>query len=439
LEKVVIVGAGPSGLFAAHELAENYDVTIIERRNYVGGSGLHSDGKLNFHPNIGGDLTQFLPETKAWDLVEYIRNIFRGLGVEAVTLNESGLKEVETRAVKAGIRFIKINQNHIGSDHLPQIMMRMQGLLVEKNVKFQMNTVVTELRIEKGKVAGVETNEGYYPADEVILVPGRTGSRWLTDLMKKLGIKLKFNPIDVGVRIEVPNEVMDDIIRGCGIWDPKFHIYTPSYDDFVRTFCVCPAGFVVKETYEDSVFGVNGHSMRDTGSPNTNFALLTRVNLTHPIENTTEYGRRIAQLANTLGGKRPLLQRLGDLKGNRRSTWDRINRSYVEPTFKEVTPGDISMAFPHRIVRNLLEGLEKLDNVMPGINSDSTLIYAPEIKFYAMRIDTNRQLRTQIENLYVAGDGSGVSRGIVGAAATGIIAARGIASSRASALLKSFG
>ena len=439
MEKVVIVGAGPSGLFAAHELAENYDVTIIERRNYVGGSGLHSDGKLNFHPNIGGDLTQFLPETKAWDLVEYIRNIFRGLGVEAVTLNESGLKEVETRAVKAGIRFIKINQNHIGSDHLPQIMMRMQGLLVEKNVKFQMNTVVTELRIEKGKVAGVETNEGYYPADEVILVPGRTGSRWLTDLMKKLGIKLKFNPIDVGVRIEVPNEVMDDIIRGCGIWDPKFHIYTPSYDDFVRTFCVCPAGFVVKETYEDSVFGVNGHSMRDTESPNTNFALLTRVNLTHPIENTTEYGRRIAQLANTLGGKRPLLQRLGDLKGNRRSTWDRINRSYVEPTFKEVTPGDISMAFPHRIVRNLLEGLEKLDNVMPGINSDSTLIYAPEIKFYAMRIDTNRQLRTQIENLYVAGDGSGVSRGIVGAAATGIIAARGIASSRASALLNSLG
>ena len=431
MEKVVIVGAGPSGLFAAHELAENYDVTLIERRNYVGGSGLHSDGKLNFHPHIGGDLTQFLPETKAWDLVEYIRNIFRGLGVEEVTLNESGLKEVEARAVKAGIRFIKINQNHIGSDHLPQIMKRMQELLVEKNVKFQMNTVVTELRIEKGKVVGVETNEGCFPADEVILVPGRIGSGWLTDLMKKLGIKLRFNPIDVGVRIEVPNEVMDDIIRGCGIWDPKFHIYTPSYDDFVRTFCVCPAGFVVKEIYEDSVFGVNGHSMRDSGSPNTNFALLTRINLTHPIENTTEYGRRIAQLANTLGGKRPLLQRLGDLKGNRRSTWDRINRSYVEPTFKEVTPGDISMAFPRRIVWNLLEGLEKLDNVMPGINSDSTLIYAPEIKFYAMRIDTNRQLRTQIPNLYVAGDGSGVSRGIVGAAATGIIAARGIASTRA--------
>jgi len=431
LEKVVIVGAGPSGLFAARELADNYDVTIIERRNYAGGSGLHSDGKLNFHPHIGGDLTQFLPETKAWDLVKYIRNIFRGLGVEEVMLNESGLKEVEVRAVKAGIRFIKINQNHIGSDHLPQVIMRMHGLLAEKNVKFQMNTVVTELRIEEGKVVGVETNEGCFPADEVILVPGRIGSGWLTGLMKKLDIKLRFNPIDVGVRIEVPNEVMDDIIQGCGIWDPKFHIYTPSYDDFVRTFCVCPAGFVVKEIYEDSVFGGNGHSMRDSGSPNTNFALLTRVNLTHPIENSTEYGRRIAQLANTLGGKRPLLQRLGDLKGNRRSTWDRINRSYVEPTFKEVTPGDISMAFPRRIVRNLLEGLEKLDNVMPGINSDSTLIYAPEIKFYAMRIDTNRQLRTQIQNLYVAGDGSGVSRGIVGAAATGIIAARGIASTRA--------
>jgi hypothetical protein len=219
---------------------------------------------------------------------------------------------------------------------------------------------------------------------------------------------------------------MEEIISGYGIWDPKFHIYTPSYDDFVRTFCVCPRGYVVEETYEDDLLGVNGYSMRDTGSPNTNFALLTRVRLTHPLENTTEYGRRIAQLTNTLGGKRPILQRLGDLRSNRRSTWERINRSYVEPTLKDATPGDITMAYPSRLVKDLLEGLEMLDRVMPGVSSDSTLLYAPEIKFYAMRIQTNRQLRTAIPNLYVAGDGSGVSRGIVGAAATGIIAARGI-------------
>lgn len=166
--------------------------------------------------------------------------------------------------------------------------------------------------------------------------------------------------------------------------------------------------------------------MRERGSPNTNFALLIRISLTEPLENTSEYGRRIAQLANTLGGRRPILQRLGDLRGHRRSTWERIERSYVEPTLRDVTPGDISMAYPSRIVRNLLEALEILDRVAPGVNADSTLVYVPEIKFYAMRIEADKELRTAIPNLYVAGDGAGVSRGIVGAAATGIIAARGI-------------
>lgn len=426
--KVVIVGAGPAGLFAANELAESCEVTVVERRDYVGGSGLHSDGKLNFHPRIGGDLTEFLPEKDAWDLVFHIRDVFDSLGVDRAEQNDSGLKDLEARAVKAGIRFIKINQNHIGSDHLPDVISRMRRMLEERRVEFLLETDVKDLTVEGGRVTGVVTEGGQIPADEAILVPGRMGSGWLISLMERLGVGMRYNPIDVGVRVEVPNEVMEEIIDGCGIWDPKFHIYTPSYDDFVRTFCVCPRGYVVKEEYEDDLLGVNGYSMRDTGSPNTNFALLTRVRLTHPLENTTEYGRRVAQLANTLGGKRPLLQRLGDLRGNRRSTWERVNRSYVEPTLRDATPGDVSMAYPSRLVRDLLEGLEMLDRVMPGVSSDSTLLYAPEIKFYAMRIHTNRQLRTAIPNLYVAGDGSGVSRGIVGAAATGIIAARGLLS-----------
>jgi uncharacterized FAD-dependent dehydrogenase len=219
---------------------------------------------------------------------------------------------------------------------------------------------------------------------------------------------------------------MNEVIHSYGCWDPKFHLYTPSYDDFVRTFCVCPAGFVFRETYGKELFGANGHSMRDTKSKNTNFALLTRVRLTKPLENTTKYGTRIAQLANTLGGYKPILQRLGDLRKYQRSTWERINRSYVSPTLQDVTPGDLTMAYPKRIMTDLMEGLEMLDNVMPGINSDSTLLYGPEIKFYAMRITTDKQLRTKIPNLYVAGDGAGVSRGIVGAAATGLVAAEGI-------------
>jgi uncharacterized FAD-dependent dehydrogenase len=426
LRKIVIVGAGPSGLFAANELADDFEVTVVERREYVGGSGLHSDGKLNFHPLIGGDLTEFLPEEEAWGLVFYIRGVFEGLGVEPVEQNESGLRDLEARAAQAGIRFIKIIQNHIGSDRLPDVMVRMRGGLEGRGVEFLLETNAEDLAVKEGRVTGVMTDDGPLEADEVILVPGRSGSGWLIHLMEGLGVRMSYNPIDIGLRVEVPNEVMDEIIQGYGIWDPKFHVYTPSYDDFVRTFCVCPGGFVVREEYEDDLLGVNGHSMRGVGSPNTNFALLARVRLTHPLENTTEYGRRIAQLANTLGGRHPILQRLGDLRAHRRSTGDRIERSYVEPTLRDVTPGDISMAYPSRLVRDLLEGLEMLDKVIPGVNADSTLLYAPEIKFYAMRIQTDRQLRTSIPNLYVAGDGSGVSRGIVGAAATGIIAARGI-------------
>jgi uncharacterized FAD-dependent dehydrogenase len=426
LEKVIIVGAGPSGLFAAHELADEFDVTVLERKGYVGGSGLHSDGKLNFHPQIGGDLTEFLPEPEAWNLVFYIRDVFRELGVDSSEQNEKGMDDLESRAVKAGIRFVKILQSHIGSDHLPEVMSLMRERLEERGVVFRLESEVGDVAVEGGRVMGVRADDEFIRTDNVLLVPGRGGSRWLISVMESLGVRMQYNPIDVGVRIEVPNEVMGEVIGGYGIWDPKFHIYTPSYDDFVRTFCVCPRGFIVREAYEDELFGVNGHSMRDSGSPNTNFALLTRVRLTHPIENTTEYGRRVAQLTNTLGGKHPIVQRLGDLRGHRRSTWARINRSYVEPTFRDVTPGDISMAYPSRLVRDILEGLEMLDRVVPGVSSDSTLLYAPEIKFYAMRIQTDRQLRTTIPNLYVAGDGSGVSRGIVGAAATGIIAARGI-------------
>jgi len=424
--KVVIVGAGPAGLFAAHALSKQHRVTILERQDYVGGSGLHSDGKLNFHPKIGGDLTEFMPERDAWALVQGIRDIFTGLGVEMAHSDEEGLRKLETRAAQAGIKFIKIEQNHIGSDYLPDVIAKMQSRLEEQDVDIRLETTANEVVVEGGRAVAVSGDGRSFEADAVLLAPGRIGSGWLIERLSSLGVGMSYNPIDVGVRVEVPNEVMDQVINDYGCWDPKFHLYTPSYDDFVRTFCVCPAGYVVREPYGDGLFGANGHSMRDTKSGNTNFALLTRVSLTQPLENTTEYGRRIAQLANTLGGHKPIIQRLGDLRSHKRSTWDRLSRSHVEPTMEDVTPGDIAMAYPRRITMDFMESLEMLDRVMPGLAADSTLLYAPEIKFYAMRIQTDERLRTGIPNLYVAGDGAGVSRGIVGAAATGLVAARGI-------------
>ncbi|MBD3172626.1 FAD-dependent oxidoreductase, partial [Candidatus Bathyarchaeota archaeon] len=420
MNKIVIVGAGPAGLWAAYRLGRDYQVTVLEKRNFVGGSGLHSDGKLNFHPKIGGDLTEFMSNEAAWELTYQIQDTFTGLGVEMAHSDEEGLKKLETEASKAGIKFVKIEQNHIGSDYLPDVIARMRSELEDEGVDIRLKTVARDLIVENNMVRSVVTDKDPIPADAVLLAPGRIGSPWLIDQMNKHGVPMKYNPIDVGVRVEVPNEVMDEVTNDYGVWDPKFHMYTPSYDDFVRTFCVCPAGYVVREPYGDGLFGANGHSMRDTKSNNTNFALLTRMTLTQPLENTTIYGTRIAQLANTLGGHKPILQRLGDLRRYQRSTWDRIDRSYISPTLRDVTPGDLTMSYPQRIVTDLTEGLEMLDRVMPGINSDSTLLYGPEIKFYAMRIATDKHLGTKIPNLYVAGDGAGVSRGIVGAAATGL-------------------
>jgi uncharacterized FAD-dependent dehydrogenase len=420
------VGAGPAGLWAAYQLSEKHQVTILEKRNFVGGSGLHSDGKLNFHPKIGGDLTEFMTTEEAWRLNYEIRDSFTELGVEMAHSDEEGLKKLEAEASKAGIKFVKIEQNHIGSDYLPDVIARMQKRLEMQGVEIKLNTEAKELVVDNGKIKAIANKDEKFKADAVLLAPGRIGSQWLIEQMNEHDVPMNYNPIDIGLRVEVPNEVMDEVIHGYGCWDPKFHLYTPSYDDFVRTFCVCPAGFVVREPYGEGLFGANGHSMRDTKSKNTNFALLTRMSLTKPLENTTMFGHRIAQLANTLGGHKPILQRLGDLRKYQRSTWERLERSYVEPTLKDVTPGDLTMAYPQRIIMDLIEGLEMLDKVMPGINSDSTLLYGPEIKFYAMRISTDKQLRTKISNLYVAGDGAGVSRGIVGAAATGLVAAKGI-------------
>ena len=427
MSKIVIVGAGPAGLWAAHRLSKKHHVTILEKRGFVGGSGLHSDGKLNFHPKIGGDLTEFMTPEEAWKLNQEIKDHFTELGVDLAHSDEQGLKELETEASTAGITFVKIDQNHIGSDYLPDVMGRIQKQLEDQGVDIRLKTEAKDLKFEDGRITGVTNTDRDYDADAVLLCPGRIGSQWLIDQMNKNEIPMRYNPIDIGVRVEIPNQVIDKVVNEYGCWDPKFHMYTPSYDDFVRTFCVCPDGFVTREPYGDGLFGANGHSMRDTKSENTNFALLTRMSLTHPLENTTVYGQRIAQLANTLGGHRPILQRLGDLRNNKRSTWERIERSHVNPTLRDVTPGDLAMAFPRRILTDLMEGLEMLDRVMPGINSDSTLLYGPEIKFYAMRITTDKTLRTLVPNLYVAGDGAGVSRGIVGAAATGLVAAKGIA------------
>ena len=452
--RVVIVGAGPAGLFAALEILKSgkAEVILVEKGKDirergcnllnngictkceicdilcgVGGSGLFSDGKLNFSPIIGGNLYEFMGKEEAEELLEYIANMFRENGVEIKFKENGRIKELRKRAMKAGVTFIPINQVHLGSENLPNFIESVENNIIRMNGKFLINWEAIDVDPKENKLRIRHRNEDREEReidyDYLLISPGRSGSDWLAQLCKKIGVETKFNPIDIGVRVETLSSVMEDVTSIN--WDPKFHIRAPTYDDFVRTFCTNPNGYVMKEDYGEYVC-VNGYSRKDKTSENTNFALLVQLNLTKPLENTNEYGKSIAKLATTIGGGKPLIQRLADMRASRRSTWERIRRSVVKPTLQDVTPGDISMALPHRIITDILEALDRLDKVIPGVADDSTLVYAPEIKFYAMRVKTDRELRTNIHNIYVAGDGAGVSRGIIGACATGLIAARSI-------------
>jgi uncharacterized FAD-dependent dehydrogenase len=450
---VIIVGAGPAGMFAALELSRgdasilvidqgkdiSERVCLMNDRGHclhcdpcsimcgVGGAGTYSDGLLNLHPGIGGDLERLAGDA-AWRLVDEVDSIFLRYGAPA-EIQEPSMEDSEMlrrKAAAAGARFIPIKQRHMGSDRTPEIIASFKKDLENRGVRFLLNAEVTDLIVEDMQCRGVKLADGTkLRGERTLLATGRVGTRCIGELIDRYGIKARYGPLDVGVRVEVPSIIMDpvtDINR-----DPKFYIVTNRYDDFIRTFCTNPGGFVVKEEYPDFI-ATNGHSMTDRCSDNTNFAFLVRLELTSPVENTTDYGMSIAKLVTTIGGRRPVIQRLGDLHRGRRSTDERIARNPVRNTLKDVTPGDISMALPHRIVMDVIEGLEVLNKIIPGVNADSTLLYAPEIKFYAREIGIDEKLQTNIHNLYVAGDGAGLSRGIVTAAATGIMAGRGIAS-----------
>ncbi|MHC1593549.1 MAG: NAD(P)/FAD-dependent oxidoreductase [Methermicoccaceae archaeon] len=449
---VVIVGAGPAGMCAAQVLSEK-DVSVLvvdmgrdapERKCKmsaengcvhcspcdimcgVGGAGTYSDGTLNLRPDIGGDLSEFVSVDEAWRLVEEVDNILLDCGAPTHLLKpEQGeLEKIERRAASVGARFLPIPQRHIGSDRAPEVINRFKLVLEERGVVFRLLTTVKGLTVEGGVCTGVITSDGERIRGRcVLLAPGRIGASWVDELTTTYGIEASYGPIDVGVRVEVPAIVMDPITRINR--DPKFHIRTRKYDDFVRTFCTNECGYVVKEDYEGFI-ATNGHSLKDRRSENTNFAFLVRVKLTEPLENTTKYGRSIAKLATTIGGAKPVLQRMGDLRRGRRSTRSRLEGNPVKATLNDVTPGDISMAMPHRIVMDIIEGLEVLDRIIPGVASDSVLLYAPEIKFYAMRLSVDTDMQTSIKGLYAAGDGAGLSRDIVNAAATGLLAGRGI-------------
>lgn len=444
MKKVVIVGAGPAGLFAAYELADSFDVTLIDKGKEIenrkcpsysgksdcvhcvpcstiygiGGAGFKSDGKLIFHTSTGNNLTHLIGEEKNQALVDKVEGIFKNYGVNAEIPDHEKKSRLMTIASQAGIDYVPAKEAHIGSDRLPSVI---QKIVSDISGKVR---ILTEKEVVKLDVGGLVVGDTKYMADHYILATGRAGSSWLEKLTQELSLKYKYNPVDIGVRVEVPREIMEMV---CSVsWDFKARMTTKKYEDPIRTFCVCPGGYVSREDHSGFCL-VNGHSLATEKSENTNFAFLVTYKLTEPLENGDLYGKEIARNATNIGGGKPIVQRLGDLRRGRRSTWDRINKySKPKPTFTQATPGDIGSAMAYRFVRDVLEGLETLDKLVPGVANDSTLLYCPEIKFHGIRFDTDKNLQTNKNGVYVAGDGSGWSRGIVGAACCGLLAAEGI-------------
>ncbi len=456
---VAIVGAGPAGLFSAYELItknKKLKIALIDKGHRAetrmcpmkvnggkclncnpcqimsgyGGAGTFSDGKLNFIPKLGkSDLFKYMSQSEAYDIIDDSEKIFTKFKMdsEVYPSNMDEAKQIQKEVSKTGASLLLIKQKHLGSDKLPLYIKEFTDYLENKGVEIYQNTdvidIVSKSKNEHDLILKTKTKEETITAKNVIVAPGRTGAKWVQELADKYEIPYTSQSIEIGVRVEVRKEILEDITNV--IYDPTIFIKTDTYTDEIRTFCTNPGGYVTKENYYGFIC-VNGHSLKDVKSKNSNFAFISKVGLTEPATNTRLYGESIARIANTLGDGKPIVQSLRDLRRGRRSDWKRINKGFIEPTLKDCVAGDLSLVLPHRIITNILEGLEKLDKIIPGVNNDETLLYGPEIKFFSNEITTNNKFKLEDYDIYFIGDGAGKAGNIVTAAATGLIAARDI-------------
>ncbi len=451
---VVIIGAGPAGLFAAYKLVnENKNIKILlldkgklpENRicpmktngnkcvncnpcgilSGYGGAGTFSDGKLNFIPKLGKtDLYKYMSISDANKLIDESEKIFNEFNMDAdvYPTNMDKAKQIGNAVAKHGANLLIIKQKHLGSDKLPGYIKGFCDYLKKKNVTLLENVDITDIIEEKNGYELISKKEKY-KAKKVIIGAGRTGAKWVQKIANDFNIPYISQSIEIGVRVEVRKEILKEITDT--IYDPTIFIKTNTYSDEIRTFCTNPGGFVAKENYNGYIC-VNGHALKDIKSNNSNFAFISKVSLTEPVTNTREYGESIAKIANTLGDGKPIVQSLKDLRSGRRSTLSRIDKGFIEPTLKDVVAGDLALVLPHRIIINILEGLETLDKIIPGVNNGETLLYGPEIKFFSNEIETDNNFKLKNHNIYFIGDGAGKAGNIVAAAATGLVAANDI-------------
>ncbi|NWF99311.1 MAG: NAD(P)/FAD-dependent oxidoreductase [Nitrospirae bacterium] len=450
---VIIVGAGPAGIFAALELLKkdnNINILMIDKGKDIhnricpmkvkktkcitcpecallsgwGGAGAFSDGKLTLSADIGGFLSRYIDKNSLENLINYTDSIYIKYGApdHIYGEDEEAIKNLSLIALKYDLSLIPSKIRHIGTDRCRIVLENIKTYLGDK-VDILFLSEAEKILTQKNRTYGIKLKNGTkYLSEYLILAPGREGSRWLEKEVKRLKLSVLQNPVDIGVRVELPANVLEKITEIT--YEPKLIFHSKKFNDRVRTFCVNPYGEVVKE-YLKGIWTVNGHSYTDKKTSNTNFAILVSTTFTEPFKDPISYGRYIAGLANLLG-KGVLIQRLGDLRNGRRSTAERIEKGGVIPTLSDATPGDLSFALPYRYITDITEMLEALDFIAPGVNSENTLLYGVEVKFYSIQLKLSNQLETEIKNLFAIGDGAGVSRGLIQASASGVIAAREI-------------
>ncbi len=447
---VIIIGSGPAGIFAALELVKNPKLKIlmiekgsdIDRRSCPmvessvscmhcslcsilcgwGGAGAYSDGKLTLTSEFGGWLKDYLSEADLARSIDQVDAVYRSFGASGEVHGEDGeaMGRLRKKAAGYNLQLIPARIRHIGTDLCKDVLRNIRQHLAGK-IEVLFDLPVEQVNCTDGKLCGVIAEDGTrYEARAVIAAVGREGSSWLSAEAKRLGLALRKNPVDIGVRVELPARIMQEITDIA--YEGKFIYSSRRFHDRVRTFCMNPYGVVVKEN-ADGVASVNGHSYKNRKTSNTNFALLVSTDFTKPFDDPIAYGRSIAGLANLLGNG-VLVQRLGDLKMGRRSTPERIAEGSVVPTLEDATPGDLSFVLPYRHLHNITEMLEALDNIAPGVNSEDTLLYGVEVKFYSMRLNLTPHLETEVKNFFAVGDGAGVTRGLIQASISGVVAAR---------------
>ncbi|MBP2034020.1 putative FAD-dependent dehydrogenase [Clostridium algifaecis] len=459
---IIIVGAGPAGIFTALEITKlnkNLDVIIIDKGRNIedrkcperitgkcvkcnpcsitfgwSGAGAFSDGKLSLSPEVGGRILEYFSEDECKKLIKYCDNIYLKFGANKTVygLNNEKIDKIKYESSKHNIKLVECPVRHLGTELAYDVLKKMYcHLLKNTNTDFSELTDVEEIMVKDGKVDGVKVKKNGKTEEikgkYVVVAPGRGGAEWWSTQSKKLKLKTINNAVDIGVRVEVPNSIMDHLTKD--LYEAKLVYYSDTFDNKVRTFCMNPGGVVSEEHYDDGTIAVvNGHSYseKELRTENTNFAVLVSTSFTEPFDKPITYGKYIAELGNMLTGGGIMVQRLGDLLQGRRTDYSRLKKSTTIPTLKSAVPGDLSFVLPQRHLTSIVEALKAFDKVAPGLYSKNTLLYGVEAKFYSSKFETNNKFETKIRNLYTIGDGAGITRGLMQASTTGIVVARDI-------------